>query len=404
MSTLSNIAVELDFNSFDPGSRMVVGYATLNNLDKGDDIITLEASVKALEDYRGNIRIQHDKSRPVGIVKGYTTERVFDSKTGLFFDGLKIAVYISKSADDVLDMCDEGVLNGFSVQGQIISSHKIFDPELQKEIRIIDEYKLNEISLVDSPANPLANINSVFKSVDSLKPSDNIMICNEDEIIIKNNGTMVSNCPNCKGEMTKINNDDERYQGLFEKLEGGQTQLNDQENVVEEVVDNAEVSEEAVIESNDVDTLDDVNKEEIDEVNSEDETPVVENESVETLSEVNDKKETPSDEENNSIDLTGAVEALIARLDSLLAEKAEEVTAKSADTDGDLVKSLSDLVSKVDSLAAKMDSMSETLSKIDEIDETAGAMKKSLDEQVLQIRKNEPKSDYEIFKGAFGGK
>lgn len=394
MSTLSDISVELDFNSFDPGSRMVVGYATLNNLDKGDDIITLDASVKALENYRGNIRVQHDKSRPVGVVKGYTTERVFDPSTGLFFDAVKIAVYISKTANDILDMCDEGVLNGFSVQGQILSSHKVFDPELNKQIRIIDEYSLNEISLVDSPANPMANINSVFKSIDSLETvKDHLMICEKDGIIIKNDGTIISNCPSCKGEMTEINKNDEQYEGLFEKLEGGQTHMSDTdkvetpevvEAVVEDVVETPEVEE------------------------------VVEAETVEVIAEAVEVENTPVKSEEVSevapsnegelTNLTGAVNELIERLDAMLAEKAAEVTAKSADTDSDLTKSFSDLVSKVDGLISKMDEMSEKLSKIDEIDETAGAMKKSLDEQVFKIENNKPKSDRDLFKGAFGGK
>ena len=399
MSTLSDISVELDFNSFDPGSRMVVGYATLNNLDKGGDIITLDASVKAIANYRGNVRVQHDKSRPVGIVKGYSKERVLDPSTGLFFDAIKIAVYISKTADDILDMCDEGVLNGFSIQGQIISSHKIFDPELNKEVRIIDEYTLNEISLVDNPANPLANINSVFKSSDSaINISDNVMVCSKDGIIVKNDGTINSNCPSCKGKMEKVSAGNEIYEGLLEKLEGGQTHMSKTEEVVVEV-EEAPVAEVAEVVEEDV--------------NDKVETPEVVAEVVEEDEAVNTEENSevaPSDNEENIVNFTGAVNELISRIDAMLAEKAkevaakEEVTAKSADTDSDdLTKSFSDLVSKVDNLVSKMDEVSEKLSKIDEIEFTAGAVKKSLDEQVFKIESNQPKTDREIFKGAFGG-
>jgi uncharacterized protein YoxC len=156
----------------DEGRRIVSGFASLDNLDKQDDIVTTEASMEAFAKFRGNIREMHQPSA-VGKMVSFKEEKYFDPESKKFYKGVFVSAYISKGAQDAWEKVLDGTYTGFSIGGRMNKWDDAYDESLDKSIRVIKEYDLIELSLVDSPANQFANIMSVEKvdGVDTLTGS-----------------------------------------------------------------------------------------------------------------------------------------------------------------------------------------------------------------------------------------
>jgi hypothetical protein len=146
----------------DEGRRIVSGFASLDNLDKQDDIVTTEASMEAFAKFRGNIREMHQPSA-VGKMVSFKEEKYFDPESKKFYKGVFVSAYISKGAQDAWEKVLDGTYTGFSIGGRMNKWDDAYDEGLEKTIRVIKEYDLIELSLVDSPANQFANIMSVEK-------------------------------------------------------------------------------------------------------------------------------------------------------------------------------------------------------------------------------------------------
>lgn len=58
--------ISVPFSKVDKENRTVSGFASLDNIDKHGDIITSEASQKAFDRFRGNLREMH---QPVAVGK-----------------------------------------------------------------------------------------------------------------------------------------------------------------------------------------------------------------------------------------------------------------------------------------------------------------------------------------------
>ncbi len=164
------LRLSMPFNKVDKERRTVSGFATLDNLDKQDDIVTTEASLKAFKKFRGNIREMHQPSA-VGKMISFKEEKYFDPETKKFYKGVYVSTYISKGAADAWEKVLDGTYTGFSIGGRMNKWDDAYNEELEKSIRIIKDYDLVELSLVDSPANQFASIMSVEKvdGVDVIK-------------------------------------------------------------------------------------------------------------------------------------------------------------------------------------------------------------------------------------------
>jgi hypothetical protein len=141
---------------------MVSGFATLDNIDKQGDIVTTESSINAFKNFRGNLREMHQPSA-VGKIVSFKEDRYFDPSTKKFYSGVYVSAYVSKGAQDAWEKVMDGTYTGFSIGGNIKTWDDAFNEEMDKTIRVIKEYDLFELSLVDSPANQFANIVSIEK-------------------------------------------------------------------------------------------------------------------------------------------------------------------------------------------------------------------------------------------------
>ena len=166
------VRLSMPLTKVDQERRIVSGFASLDNIDKQDDIVTTEASMAAFAKFRGNIREMHQPSA-VGKMVSFKEEKYFDPETKKFYKGVFVSAYISKGAQDAWEKVLDGTYTGFSIGGRMNKWDDAYDEKSDKQIRIIKEYDLVELSLVDSPANQFANIVSVEKvdGVDTLTGS-----------------------------------------------------------------------------------------------------------------------------------------------------------------------------------------------------------------------------------------
>jgi hypothetical protein len=160
----------------DQGRRIVSGFASLDNLDKQNDIVTTEASMNAFAKFRGNIREMHQPSA-VGKMVSFKEEKYFDPESKKFYKGVYVSAYISKGAQDAWEKVLDGTYTGFSIGGRMNKWDDAYDEKSDEQIRIIKDYDLIELSLVDSPANQFASIMSVEKvdGVDVIKGDETVL-------------------------------------------------------------------------------------------------------------------------------------------------------------------------------------------------------------------------------------
>jgi len=142
---MDNLFFEL--KKSDEESRMVWGYASTEALDSDGEVITRDAMQGAWDEYMkfGNLREMHQPSA-VGTVK----EHMFDP----------VGAWIgAKVVDDAAwEKVQEGVYKGFSIGGRVTGRDG-------DDATKVTGLRLNEISLVDRPANPEALI-TLFKAAE----------------------------------------------------------------------------------------------------------------------------------------------------------------------------------------------------------------------------------------------
>ena len=185
-----NISLSVPFTKVNREKRTVSGFATLDNLDQTGDVVSAEASLKAFENFRGNIREMHG-SNAVGKMVSFRPETFYDPATKEFYNGVYVDAYISKGAQDTWEKILDGTLAGFSIGGKIVDSENEVNKSTGKTVRFIKEYSLMELSVVDSPANELCNILSVqkmngqlvFKGMATEVVAENIFYCADSDSV-----------------------------------------------------------------------------------------------------------------------------------------------------------------------------------------------------------------------------
>jgi len=162
------------------GEFHIVGYAATSDLDLQGDIITEEALQGSSLDLLQNstVLLNHDLKLPIGKV----TKVQFDQH-GLLIDAL-----ISQTEPEIIQKIKEGVLNKFSIRGQVLERERKFMPELERTVNVILRMTLVEVSLVSVPANPEARAigwyiaKAIRQTAEESEGGDNM---SDDEITIE---------------------------------------------------------------------------------------------------------------------------------------------------------------------------------------------------------------------------
>jgi hypothetical protein len=216
-----NIRLSMPLTKVDKERRIVSGFASLDNVDKQDDIVTAEASMAAFAKFRGNIREMH---QPVAVGKmvDFREDKYFDPESKKFYKGVFVSAYVSKGAQDTWEKVLDGTLTGFSIGGRMNKWDDAYDEKSDKSIRVIKEYDLVELSLVDSPANQFANIVSVEKvdGVDVIKGDETVL---ENVFYDKANGIVIAS--ENESELSPITGEQMENIGFVEKTDNEKTTM-----------------------------------------------------------------------------------------------------------------------------------------------------------------------------------
>ena len=185
-----NLHLSVPFTKVNRENRTVSGFATLDNVDQTGDVVTAEASLKAFEAFRGNLREMH-QPMAVGKVVSFKPETYYDQKSKEFYNGVYVTSYISKGAQDTWEKVLDGTLSGFSIGGKIKESDNEMNKSTGETVRFIKDYDLVELSIVDSPANELCNIFSIekvggkmiYKGLATEVVTENIFYCEDSDSV-----------------------------------------------------------------------------------------------------------------------------------------------------------------------------------------------------------------------------
>jgi hypothetical protein len=369
-----NVRFSMPIGKVDKERRIVSGFATLDNVDKQNDIVTTEASIEAFRKFRGNLREMHQPTA-VGKVVSFKEDRYFDPQTKKFYSGVYVSAYVSKGAQDTWEKVLDGTLTGFSIGGNITKSMDSYDEELDKAIRIVKEYELHELSLVDNPANQFANVVSIEKGqlggFLAKTVVDTVYWCNTDDIVRLSKESDES-CPTCSGSMKNIGfvedqNDIDTVKFLVDSAKGIRTiKITKEENpMTEETM----VAEETPV-------VADATKVENVEVAPEAPAEDAVAEAAEVVAEEVAAEE-PVAEAVAEADAPVAEEAEVA-VDAVV-DTAEEIAKSVAEINNSLTNALSNLAETVKSMQANVEAITKSL-------ETVTGEVKSVASEVSQVK------------------
>ena len=129
----------------DDGSLLVEGIVSSEAVDSYDTIIDHVDCARSLDEWRGNIREQHDPTRAVG--RKLELQHDGDAKTSL------LRAFVSAGAKDTQAKVLDGTLGYFSIGGRK-KSEKLERIDGDRKIKRIFMDRISEVSLVDSGSNP----------------------------------------------------------------------------------------------------------------------------------------------------------------------------------------------------------------------------------------------------------
>lgn len=399
-----SINLEVPFTKVDKQKRIVSGFATLDNIDKHGDIVDTQASLAAFSRFRGNIREMHQPIA-VGKVVSFKPQSFYDANTKKTYSGVVVDAYVSKGAQDTWEKVLDGTLSGFSIGGSINKSDVTTDvDDFDGPVRVIKDYDLVELSLVDNPANQFANVFSIQKNDIGFKVTGmatevkavNVFFCDNDEIAISSPDE-VKSCTVCDSEMKNIGWVEEASDAksadlsavvdayLNKNEEGGNEMADELNNEVEEAVAE-EVAAEAV----------EAPAEEVIEKSADE--PAEEAEETEEVAE-----EAPEAEESDIEKMLDGIKSYISEAISKAADNTPDVNEIISQMQANISKSMNDMDARQNALneaVAKCNVAIDELSKRMGAYEAATAVKKSSDFETESV---EPLKKQSIWKGHFLG-
>ena len=159
----------IDISIINTDDRLIGGWANVEVVDKQGEFIPVEELVKAMIAYmsRGGVIHYGHENKPIGKVLYWDVRKYDDSKSGVYIISQINRGY--KIDDIVWDMIKKGELKGFSIAGFGKIEKQLIE---NQEVRVLKDIELNEISIVDKPANPLSVIKEFNRFAKGIKTID----------------------------------------------------------------------------------------------------------------------------------------------------------------------------------------------------------------------------------------
>ena len=419
----NSVHVSMPFAKVDEAQRLVSGFATLDNIDSQGDVVLSEASRKAFERARGNIREMH-QPLAVGRMVDFREDEYYDTNDKKFYRGIFVTARVSEGAEDTWKKVLDGTLTGFSIGGEINDASSEFVKEAGKTVRFIKDYDLVELSLVDNPANQLANVlsiqktatGSVVKGMAVETQIENVFVCSKhDEDVVTVRETEAENCPMCGAKMENAGwfetgaDRTEKVQSIVEKFLNPEMEAapisNSEGGVVMGVEKNDKVEEKAEVtepEAVEPEAEEVAGTEETEEETTEEVVETTDEEEAETPEEVTDEGEAISkkidelhDAVKESLEKTTKETAeTVAALEEKVTEATQQFLAKASELD----EKMTEFGTKLEASKSRLANLESALEKMNKAD----AVKKSVDlsdEETVEVVQKDAS-----WNGAFSGK
>ena len=234
-----------EFNILKSDNLVIGGYASIEIVDKQNDLITLDALEEAVKKYMEEEKYRNVMSNHSNVQVGEVVEKYRDSngvlhKTGVddvgFYVVIKMRDDIEK-AKEISRGIRKGTLRSFSIGGQAISKKQRKSEEFG-EYNEIEKLELHEVTVCEKGINPeakfdilkmeekemseklekaLEELNDLMKQVNSLRKEEE-----EEEME--------------KGDMSEMMDTEEMMMTEDEKM-GGEMKADDDEDMEEKALD-----------------------------------------------------------------------------------------------------------------------------------------------------------------------
>lgn len=366
-----SIRFSMPIQKVDKEKRIVSGWATLDTLDKQGDVVSIDASAKAFQRFRGNIREQHTPLA-VGKMVSFKQDKYFDKETGQSYNGIYVDVYISKGAQDTWHKVTENILTGFSIGGRINESEDMYTKNADGPVRLIKDYELDELSLVDNPANPEANIVSIQKFADGVESIEKnyletVYWCASNDTVILSEKNQYA-CPQCSKAMVNIGfvesndvNKSDTIKSLFETFTKNSDEQSDDTQAIDEIA-------KSIAENNEKEGINMARAPKVSAVEEEvleksDDTP-------EAIEDVVD--ETPADESAEETTVEAVEKSADEAVEDVVEEAIEKSTTPTDESNVDLAKSVDEVKMSV------VDAFKEFSATIKSLTDEIADLKKSI--------------------------
>jgi HK97 family phage prohead protease len=149
--------------------RLFGGIASSTSIDRDNERMDKSVLTKIAKGLENATVFFNHNLKGLGVGKVARTE-VRDNQ--VYIDVLPTT---AKGMEDVIIQIQEGILKSFSIGGRIIKAERIYDDSLKKDINVIQDVEVYEVSVVGVPANKDASMLSyIVKSfeVDKMQDQD----------------------------------------------------------------------------------------------------------------------------------------------------------------------------------------------------------------------------------------
>lgn len=358
------INIPISKSNIDVERRIVSGWATIDNVDQMLDKVTAEASLRAFNKFRGNVREMHDKKTAVGKVVHFNQKEFMTN--GKAYTGIYVDVYVSKGAESTWQKVLDGTLSAFSVYGPILEISKQYDVDKETIVKVVTDYELIELSLVDNPGNELCNVVSISKNKEGIAENVdlmNVFWCEDDKLAEAYSDFDEKKCMTCTKQMEII--------GTYESVDDGKEEF--ETELVKILKDQGKITK----------NLGELN-EELDETKGGSQMSEVEKEKVEAVAEVEETEEAKVEtEETSEKEVEVVKEPDLVSIGKALESIQESITKASAETREETLTKIQEAVASVEaSVATQLEDLRKSYSKLEEevkvVKDGLGAVEKSL--------------------------
>ena len=237
-----------DFTILKSDNLVIGGYASIEIVDKQNDLITLEALEKAVKDFMSEKSYRNVMSNHSNVQVGEVIEQYRDSngtlhKTGV--DGVGFYVVI-KMRDDIEKAKEinrgirKGTLRSFSIGGQAISKRERKSEEYG-EYNEIDNLELHEVTICEKGINPEAKFD-ILKAKGGKEMTEKLTKALEEL-----NGLLT--------QVREVTGDSVTKEDELETME-----MKEEETMKEEEVESMDMADKMSMKEDEVESMDDMDK------------------------------------------------------------------------------------------------------------------------------------------------